>query len=48
MAETKNIKDLPVTDAMVPGDFFLIESTTGTVLLDFENFVTYSKIICQW
>ena len=39
MAESKNIKDLPVTDAMVIGDYFLIETPAGTQLIDFENFV---------
>ena len=39
MAETRNIKDLPQTDAMTSGDFFLIESPAGTQLLSFDNFV---------
>lgn len=39
MAETRNIKDLPQTDAMTAGDYFLIEAPAGTQLLAFENFV---------
>jgi len=39
MAETRNIKDLPQTDAMTSGDYFLIESPAGTQLLAFDNFV---------
>lgn len=39
MAETKNIKELPQSDAMGSGDYFLIESPAGTQLLDFDNFV---------
>lgn len=39
MAETRNIKDLPQSDAIAGGDYFLIETTAGTQLLDFDNFV---------
>ena len=39
MAETRNIKDLPQTDAMTSGDYFLIESPAGTQLLAYDNFV---------
>lgn len=39
MAETRNIKDLPQSDAMSSGDFFLIESPAGTQLLSYDNFV---------
>lgn len=39
MAEAKNIKELPQSDAMGTGDYFLIETPAGTQLLDFENFV---------
>ena len=39
MAETRNIKDLPQTDAMTAGDYFLIEAPAGTQLIAFENFV---------
>lgn len=39
MAVTRNIKDLPQTDAMTAGDYFLIEAPAGTQLLAFENFV---------
>jgi hypothetical protein len=39
MSETKNIKDLPKTDSMVSGDYFLIETDGGTNLLNFDNFV---------
>lgn len=39
MAESKNIKELPQSDAMGSGDYFLIETPAGTQLLDFENFV---------
>jgi hypothetical protein len=39
MAETRNIKDLPQTDAMTSGDYFLIEAPAGTQLLAFDNFV---------
>ena len=39
MAEARNIKDLPQSDAIAGGDYFLIETTGGTQLLDFDNFV---------
>ena len=39
MAETRNIKDLPQSDAIAGGDYFLIETAAGTQLLDFDNFV---------
>ena len=39
MAETRNIKDLRQSDAIASGDYFLIETTGGTQLLDFQNFV---------
>ena len=39
MAETRNIKELPQSDAMSSGDFFLIESPAGTQLLAYDNFV---------
>lgn len=39
MAESRNIKELPQSDAMAAGDYFLIETPAGTQLLDFLNFV---------
>jgi len=39
MAESRNIKDLPQSDSIAGGDYFLIETTGGTQLLDFDNFV---------
>ena len=34
-----NFKNIPQTDAVANGDFFLIENPTGTHILDFRNFV---------
>jgi hypothetical protein len=39
MAEVKNIKDLAQTDAITVGDYILIETSAGTNLIDFENFI---------
>ena len=39
MAEAKNIKELPKSDSITSGDYFLIETPAGTELLDFDNFV---------
>lgn len=39
MSEAKNIKELPQSDAMASGDYFLIETPAGTQLLNFDNFV---------
>ena len=39
MAEVKNIKDLKQTDTITSGDYVLIETSAGTNLIDFENFI---------
>ncbi|NBP04215.1 MAG: hypothetical protein EBU90_29825 [Proteobacteria bacterium] len=34
-----NIKELPVLEQVVPGNLLIIETDTGTNILDFENFI---------
>ena len=35
----KNIKDLPQLEQILPGNFIVVENTTGTNKLDFDDFV---------
>lgn len=38
-----NIKDLPELDSISNGSFFIVETSTGTKILDFENLILPSE-----
>jgi hypothetical protein len=50
---TVEIKDLPVIESVNIGDFFIVETVSGTAILDFANFIitpsntTFENVINQ-